>query len=655
VPSLGCAKRFAARLTAVVRATIAVQTMADTTPAATLLEHLGAELMRYVPFAQMRPEHVRQLVVGAREAYYAPGEVVMEPASGPATELIVVRQGHITGRRGVAALAGSLQYEPGDLFPVGALLGARPVTSTYTANDDCFCLLLPAETVHSLARVSAPFADFLERRALHFFELAREALRQTYASEALQQQSLEASLSTLLRKSPVACAPDTPLQQALTRMHERHVGSVVVVDGQQVPQGILTRHDILGRVTLPALPLTTPIARVMSTPVHVLDSADTLQDAALLMSRYGVRHVPVCERGALVNIVSERDLFALQRLSLKGLSTRIRAAQDLLTLQRAAVDIRRFARNLLSQGVQARQLTELISHLNDVLTQKLLELMAPEHGVDLRRACWLAFGSEGRSEQTIATDQDNGLVFASADADADRSVWLRFARAVNEALDACGYPLCKGNVMASNPECCRTADEWRDRFSHWIEHGAPEDLLAASIYFDLRPIAGRLELARPLRDTLLHEPKRVPRFIKQMAENALTNRAPLDWLGALDTRNDDGHEWLDLKMRGTALFVDAARLYTLAHGLEASSTRARLVAVAQALQVPATEGESWVAAFEFLQMLRLRVQLDESRDPATAPNDIDVARLNPIDRRVLKESVRVARSLQQRIELDYQR
>lgn len=629
--------------------------MVDTTPATNLLDQIGAELSRHPPFAQMKPEHVRQFVAAAREAYYAPNEIVLEPAMGPVTELHLLRQGRITGRRGVAALAGSLQYEPGDLFPVGAMLGARPVTSTYTANDDCFCLRVPADAVRALAQASAPFAHFLERRALHFFELAQQAMRQTYASEVLHEQSLEAPLSSLPRKSPLACAADASLQQALAQMHERRVGSVVVVDAQRVPQGILTRHDILGRVTLPALPLTTPIAQVMSTPVHVLDSADSLQAAALLMSRHGVRHVPVCEGGALVNIVSERDLFALQRLSLKGLSTRIRAAQDLLTLQRAAVDIRRFARNLLGQGVQARQLTELISHLNDVLTQTLVEMLAREHGVDLQRACWLAFGSEGRGEQTIATDQDNGLVFASVDPGADRPAWLRFARAVNDALDACGYPLCKGNVMASNPDCCRSVDEWLDRFAQWIERGIPEDLLAASIYFDLRPIAGRLDLARPLRDMLLQAPARVPRFIKQMADNALANRAPLDWLGALDTRNADGHEWLDLKMRGTALFVDAARLYALAHGLDASSTRARLIGVAKVLQVPAGEGDSWVAAFEFLQMLRLRAQLDGDGDPERPPNDIDVARLNPIDRRVLKESVRVVRSLQQRIELDYQR
>ena len=628
--------------------------MADTTPAASLLEQLGSELVRHTPFAQMRPEHVRQFVASAREAYYAPGEVVLEPASGPVQSLLLLRRGRITARRGTATQVGNLQYEPGELFPIAALLAGRPVRSTYTALDDCFCLLVAADAVQALARASAPLADFLERRALRYFELAQQALREAYASEALHEQSLEAPLSSLPRQAVLTCAPDTDLEQALAQMQARRVGSVLVIDAQQVPLGILTRHDILGRVALPALPLSTPIARVMSAPVRVLDAGATLQDAALLMSRHGVRHVPVCEHGALVSIVSERDLFALQRLSLKGLSTRIRAAHELDELRRAASDIRRFARNLLGQGVQARQLTELISHLNDLLTATLVKLLAREQGVDLQRACWLAFGSEGRGEQTIATDQDNGLAFASDDPDADRPGWLRFARAVNDALDACGYPLCKGNVMASNPQCCLSPAEWRQRFAHWIEHGAPEDLLRASIYFDLRPIAGRLELAAPLRD-MLRERARVPRFIKQLADNALTNRAPLDWLGALDTRNEDGHQWLDLKMRGTALFVDAARLYTLAHGLDASSTRSRLEAAAQALQVPAAEGAAWVAAFEFLQMLRLRAQLDDRHDATLAPNDVDVASLNPIDRRVLKESVRVARGLQQRIELDYRR
>jgi CBS domain-containing protein len=79
--------------------------------------------------------------------------------------------------------------------------------------------------------------------------------------------------------------------------------------------------------------------------------------------------LPILENGRLVGIISERDLFSLQRLSLSNISTAIRATEDLQGLKKCADDIRTFARNLLGQGVQARQLTALISHLNDVLTE----------------------------------------------------------------------------------------------------------------------------------------------------------------------------------------------------------------------------------------------------------------------------------------------
>jgi CBS domain-containing protein len=345
---------------------------------------------------------------------------------------------------------------------------------------------------------------------------------------------------------------------------------------------------------------------------------------------------------------------------LKQVSGAIRAAPDVSTLQAVAGDIRRFARTLLGQGVGARQLTELISHLNDALTERLVTLLAAQHGIDLARVCWLAFGSEGRSEQTIATDQDNGIAFDSDDAERDRPALLAFAREVNDALDACGYPLCKGNVMASNPACCLTAAEWQARFAHWIEHGAPEDLLNASIYFDFRALAGAAALTQPMRALVVREAARNARFMKQMADNALRHGPALTWTGALDTTELNGQSVIDLKLHGTAVFVDAARLYALAHGIAATGTRARFEAAARALGAPPQEAEAWTGAFEVLQMLRLQVQLDGARRHAVDaadgnPNFVDVAALNDIDRRVLKESLRVARRLQQRIELDWRR
>jgi CBS domain-containing protein len=188
-----------------------------------------------------------------------------------------------------------------------------------------------------------------------------------------------------------------------------------------------------------------------------------------------------------------------------------------------------------------------------------------------------------------------------------------------------------------------------------MAHGAPLDLLHASIYFDFRPLVGNAALAQPMRELVIRRGASVPRFVKQMAQNALANRAPLNWHGGIETTKVEGRAMLDLKFHGAMIFVDAARLYALAHGVAHTGTRERFEAVAVVQKVPPHESEAWVRGFEFLQMLRLQVQM--ARDPAAPgnPNLIELDALNDIDRRVLKEVCRVARRLQQRIALDYQR
>ena len=476
-------------------------------------------------------------------------------------------------------------------------------------------------------------------------------MQEAYATHASTEQTLETPLGKLINKQPITCSPDTSLKVALEVMHQARIGSMLTVDALGQPLGILTRYDILGKITLPQVPLDLPISHVMVQPVLTLTTDHTAQDAAMLMSRHGIRHVPVTRDGIAVGMVSERDLFAMQRQSLKSVSTQLRSAKNLDALKTAALGIRRLARSLLGQGVQARQLTAMISHLNDVLTERLLNIQADAFGVDLQRLCWLCLGSEGRGEQTIATDQDNALILNNDTSDELRETIRAFAQSVNQALDACGYPLCKGGIMAGEAACCLTLDEWRERFRNWIAQGSPNDLLNASIYFDFRPLAGDLSLAHALRADLLQPARSTPRFLKQLALNALTRSAPLNWRGAIDS---DVNGMLDLKLRGTAIFVDAARIYSLAYGIQEANTRKRLEAAGPMLKLAETEYGSWVSAFEFLQMLRLRVQLD-SETAQASPNEILVAALNDIDRRILRESIKVAHRIQQRLQLDYER
>ena len=342
------------------------------------------------------------------------------------------------------------------------MLGARPVTATYRAAATPSACACRRPRCSALAAASAPFADFLNRRILHLLELSRRALQAACASQALAEQSLEAPLAIAARASAADRAADTPLARRAGAMHERRVGSVLVTTRAGAALGILTRHDMLDRVMLPQLPLDTPIAAVMSTPVHTLSTG--ARAARRGAADVAPRHPPRArDRAPDASSASsrERDLFALQRLSLKQVGSAMRAAPDMAALRAAAGRHPPAGAQPAGQGVQARQLTELISHLNDLLTERLVQLLAAQHGPGPAQACWLAFGSEGRGEQTIATDQDNGLVFDSDDPERDRPALAgACARACNEALDACGYPLCKGGVMAGQPGCCLTPAEW---------------------------------------------------------------------------------------------------------------------------------------------------------------------------------------------------
>jgi CBS domain-containing protein len=444
-------------------------------------------------------------------------------------------------------------------------------------------------------------------------------------------------------------------------MSEANVGSVIVTEtfpGGEEVMGILTRTDLIDRVILPQLPLETRIGDVMTRDVMTLDANATAADATLLMAEHSIRHVPVVQaRGGVtrvIGVLSERDLFALQRLSVRQLAVALRRAEDPAALGAVARDISRLSHHLVAQGVSAAQLTRLISHLNDQLTQRLLTLACTRFGVAPDSFCWLALGSEGRGEQTIATDQDNGILFA--DGAADRDTLLTLADWVNDGLAQAGFPLCKGNIMARNPQWCGGASYWSGLFADWIDRGDPQALLNASVFFDFRGIFGDRSLAQALRNQVVAHAKATPRFLKQMSDNALRNRPPSGG-GVLDSVLGDGlGEAVDLKMNGTVPFVDAARIWALGGGLHETSTHARLRRLSEIDRIPAADVDAWIDAFEFLQLMRLREQHRRSAAAPGAddnPNVVDPRQLSPLDRRILKESFRQARKVQQRLELDF--
>jgi len=587
--------------------------------------------------------------------YFAKGKQIAAPEDGVSRRLYIIQRGLVRGEHRTGAAPGPdvVEYSSGECFPLAEVTARRPSSHVYTAEEDSFCYEVRADDVEELARLSTPFREFCASSVGALLQQAQAALQAACAMQSAVQQPLIASLREVLRRAPVCCLPSSSLHSALETMQQARVGSVVVVDEAGMPLGIFTERDLLRHAALGGLETANPIAAYMTPSPACLPSTATAADAAMLMAKIGIRHVPVVEGGRLVGVVSERDLFALQRMSMRDINHSIDAAADPQGLRQAASLVRDLASNMIAQGMGAEHVTELTAVLNDKLVRRVIDLEFHRHQIGGVSLCWIALGSEGRLEQTLATDQDNGIIFSSdVPAEEIRQRLLPFARSVNRTLDTCGFPLCQGDIMAGNPQWCLSLQEWQEKFDDWIRNPLPQALLHSSIFFDFRALWGEVSLAHRLRGWLTPRVKDDQRFLRAMAQSALESRPALGVFRQITvTRVGDAPATVNLKTQGTRPFVDAARIYALAAGLEQTNTAARLRLSGDRLGMPREEIESMVAAFHFVLLFRMRHQ---QLAPGKDPNRIDPGSLNEIDRRILKESFMQARTLQSRLSLDFQ-
>lgn len=615
-------------------------------------------LRRFSPFNRMEPAALEFLTERAVLAFHPKGSEILTPEMGQPKHFHIVQRGKVQARQwGPTTLTDytMMPLGPGECFPIGAISAQRPSTNAYVAVEDSFVYQLPAEDFLKLMQMSPVFHLFCTQYIASLLNQSRQQLQSTFSQRAAEQQTMTTQLGKLVKREPIFVTPEVTLRSALEKMSEMRIGCMVVADEAQRPVGILTQSDLLPRVVLPGIDLQRPIRDVMTADPHMMSASASAYDAALEMATHGVRHLLVTDtEGKLKGVVSERDLFTLQRISLRQIRASIEGAENIEALQRASRDIRQLALNLIAQGIGAEQLTQFISALNDALTARIIGLAESRqelYGIDY---AWLAFGSEGRHEQTLSSDQDNGIIYVApenGDRQALKQRLLAFAKNVNEDLAACGFPLCKGNIMASNPELCLTLDEWRNRFSDWIREPDPQALLNASIFFDFRVLRGNERLGDQLRAWLNRSAKGNTTFLRMMAVNALQVAPPLGRIRDF-VLDEDGT--LDLKKYGARLFVDVARIFALRADVNSSSTVQRLRQAGAKMGMQAEELAAIIDGFHFIQLLRLRSQHLDTEHDAPGDNRVNPDTLNELDRRILKEAFRQARKLQLRLKLDYQ-
>ena len=469
--------------------------------------------------------------------------------------------------------------------------------------------------------------------------------------------TLEPLLRTLARRSPLLVQPATSLRDTLFLMNQADGDAVVVTDdSRRLALGIVTLRDLLHTVTFEGGGLDEAVAGYMTGAPLTVPADAPPHRAKVLMAKRGIRHLVLTEAdGSLCGLVSQSDLFGLRSGGAEALVERIAEARDMQAMVRAADRVRRRAADLFAAGMGVDTLCQWMSGLNDLVAMRIIELIEDEFDLPAVPWCWMLLGSEGRLEQTFATDQDNGLVFLPPSPEATDSVrraFLPFAEAVNKALHYCGFQLCRGNIMAGNPDWCLSEAEWRATFESWLRTPEPDALLNSSIFFDFRPLYGSFELVDRLRTWLMPQPAQYPRFLRAMTEQALTSTPSLGWAGQFVYERDKDHpHTIDLKLHGSRPFVDAARIWSLAQGVWATNTVERLRATAPALHRSPEDTAASMEAFQLVQRFRVHQQLTAD-DPETA-NRVDPRDLNELHRLMLKEAFKQAKKLQLRLKQDY--
>ena len=618
-------------------------------------------LQRFPPFNQMENTHLAYLVEQCQLRFYAPGESIIRPTDGPVEHFYIVKQGRVVGERthvGREEAQTTFEITAGECFPLAALLGERATRTEHRAAEDTFCLQLNKLAFIKLFGLSDEFRDFALRGVSSLLDKVNQQVQQKAAETLGTQYSLNTRLGELAMRHPVTCAPTVALREAVRLMHEQQVGSIVIVDEHKSPLGIFTLRDLRQVVANGIEDFAQAIELHMTPDPFYLSPDNSAFDAAIAMTERHIAHVCLVKDQRLCGVVSERDLFSLQRVDLVHLARTIRHAPRLDTLINLRGEIGQLVERMLAHGASSTQITHIITQLNDHTVCRVIELVLADKGDPGVPFTWLCFGSEGRREQTLHTDQDNGILFEARD-DAQaaeiRQRLLPIAQQINQHLAACGFTLCKGNIMAGNPDLCLSRAEWARRFAAFIREATPENLLASAIYFDLRVVWGDEQGCEQLRRGMLGQVADNRLFQRMMADNALRHRPPVGRFREFVLERKGGDKaTLDLKIQGLTPFVDGARLLALANGVEANNTLERLRQLVALHVIEPLDGAAYEEAYHFIQQTRMQQHQLQTRENRAYSNRVDPDSLNQLDRRILREALRQAQRLQSSLALRYQ-
>lgn len=616
-----------------------------------IAEFLG----RYPPFDQLPPQELQRVAANLEVSYYRAGSDIFQ-FGDEIRELCVIRSGSVEIYRRNGELYNRLSE--GDVFGQLGLLMSNKIRLPSRAIEDSLIYFVPEEIFTELSDRYESFALFVEVDN-------REQLNRAVSEQKQSNPLSGARLSDILSRQPVTVSRDESIRRAAMKMAEESVSSLLIVEeiapiedsGFAIPRlaGIVTDRDLRSRVVAKGFDIDRPIAEVM-TASPVTATADTyVFEAMLTMLRLNLHHLPVILNQRPVGVVAISDLVRYESKNSLHIVSQIHRAQSLDELIALSKEVEPCFVRMVQDDANSEMIGSAMSTIGISFKQRLLELSEMRLGEPPVPYCFLALGSMARDEQLLITDQDNGLILSDDfQPHLHADYFEQLATEVCEGLAACGYKLCSGQIMATNPKWRKTLSQWRDCFADWIDNPDPEALLNCSIFFDLEGVYGESRWADELNQFIVDRTQKSPKFLSNMARNALLRTPPLGFFkGFVVEQDGEQRGTINLKRRGTAPLVDLIRVHALASGSTCRNSFDRISDVTNAGILPDGRSTDLKDAMEYLMMVRIRHQVEDIESGEEPDNTIEPEKLSSFERRNLKEAFNVISNAQRFLKFRY--
>ncbi|MGF1726600.1 DUF294 nucleotidyltransferase-like domain-containing protein [Photobacterium nomapromontoriensis] len=585
------------------------------------------------PFDRLSESQQQQLADALDVAYYRHGEILID-AGSRCDHLYIMIKGSVEETSKEATHA---HYTSDDLFDVRAQL-EPDCRHRYTALEDTLCYLLPKPLFLEFYHGNPLFAAYFDT------DLAR---RRQLIESAQHQQNLAEFILTKIDDSniqPCLLLPRSCSLRAATEQLQQHrMDAALVEAGDEHPYGIITRTNLLHAVMLDNFPPEAAIDHVATAPVICVNKGDYLFNAMLAMTRHKVKRVSVHDGDQLAGMLDLTQVLSLFSTHSHVLTLRIARARSIDELALAASSQQRLVETLFNNGIHTRFVMELIATVNEQIIDKAFRLVVP---YDLQsHCCLIVMGSEGRGEQILKTDQDNGLIVEDG---FDWPTLPAVMATLTHTLSQLGYPPCPGKVMVNNPKWVKPQSAWRHALTDITTTGNEQAMMDLAILTDSHAIAGNLTLFTPLKQQLHRQMTDNALLLATFTRPALHFSVPLSLFGNLKA----GKDGLDIKQGGIFPVVHGCRALALEANIQDTNTFTRIEQLAARKVLEPTTASNLSEALKLFIKLRLRQQLDL---PAGGlQQHLNLNRLSRTDRDLLRHSLHIVKKFKEWLGYHYQ-